>query len=53
MLECRGSCLGLALTAVQMKQQASFADWDFDETWAICEGKDYPRLRWEDLPCEK
>jgi hypothetical protein len=44
---------GVALTGIQMKQQASFVDWDFDKTWTICEGKDYPRLRWEDVPCEK
>ena len=43
--------LGTPLTAEQMTQQASFADWDFVETWTICEGKDYPRLRWEELDC--
>jgi hypothetical protein len=45
--------LGTFLTAEQMKQQASFADWDFIDTWTICEGKDYPRLRWEDVECEE
>jgi hypothetical protein len=45
--------LGVALTGVQMKQQASFPGWDFDATWTICEGKDYPRLRWENPACEE
>ncbi len=43
--------LGVALTGIQMRQQASFAGWDFDKVWTICEGKDYPRLRWEDADC--
>ncbi len=42
---------GVALTDAQMKQQASFADWDFEGTWTICEGEDYPRLRWEVVSC--
>ncbi|MBN1510026.1 MAG: PASTA domain-containing protein [Sedimentisphaerales bacterium] len=45
--------LGTALTASQMKQQASFTGWDFIDTWMICEGKDYPRLRWEGAVCEE
>lgn len=43
--------LGTPLTAAQMRQQASFAAWDFIDTWTICEGKDYPRLRWEGVKC--
>ena len=38
---------GSPLTAAQMKQQSSFAGWDFTTIWKISEGKDYPRLRWE------
>jgi hypothetical protein len=45
--------LGTPLTAEQMKQQASFPGWDFADTWAICEGRDYPRLRWEAIECDK
>ena len=45
--------LGVALTQAQMKQEASFVGWDFDKTWTICEGKDYPRLRWENVQCAK
>lgn len=44
--------LGTPLTEAQMKQQASFAGWDFEDTWTICEGVDYPRLRWEVVNCE-
>ena len=28
------------------------AGWDFDTIWTICEGKDYPRLRWEGVECD-
>lgn len=37
--------VGVSLTKKRMKQQASFVDWDFDDTWIISEGKDYPRLQ--------
>jgi len=43
--------LGTPLTDAQMKQQASFAGWDFVDTWTICEGVDYPRLWWEGVDC--
>jgi hypothetical protein len=39
--------LGVALTGLQMKQRASFVDWDFENTWTIREDEDYPRLWWE------
>ncbi len=42
---------GVALTHAEMRQQASFANWDFENTWTICEGEDYPRLRWEVVSC--
>jgi hypothetical protein len=42
---------GTPLTAVQMSLQDSFAGWDFENTWTICEGRDYPRLRWEQVEC--
>ncbi len=25
--------------------------WDFENVWMICEGRDYPRLRWEGVEC--
>lgn len=34
-----------ALNTKQMKQQASFQGWDFDNIWTIQEGVDYPKLR--------
>lgn len=37
---------GKPFTSRQMKHQASFAGWDFVNTWAICEGIDYPKLAW-------
>jgi len=43
---------GTALMVEQMKQQASFTGWDFEGVWMICEGRDYPRLRWEGIECE-
>ncbi|MEN6575684.1 MAG: PASTA domain-containing protein [Phycisphaerales bacterium] len=44
---------GTALTDSQMKQQASFAGWDFEGTWTICAGVDYPRLQWEGIECDE
>ncbi len=35
---------GTGLTNAQMKQQASFAGWDFAETWGIDEAMSYPYL---------
>jgi hypothetical protein len=43
---------GLPLTDEQMKEQGSFVGWDFKDVWSICEGKDYPRLRWEQAQCQ-
>jgi hypothetical protein len=44
--------LGTPLTVAQMVQQASFVGWDFENVWTICEGVDYPRLKWEMVNCE-
>jgi hypothetical protein len=44
---------GTPLSAAQMKQQASFAGWDFENVWTICEGRGYPRLRWEEIACDE
>ena len=38
---------GEPLTDEQMKQQSSFAGWDFNSIWAICETTNYPRLQWQ------
>jgi hypothetical protein len=45
--------LGVPLTDARMKQQTSFLDWDFNKIWKICEGKDYPRLWWESIDCDR
>jgi hypothetical protein len=44
---------GVPATAEQMSQQATFADWDFRETWMVCEGRGYPHLQWEGTGCDK
>jgi len=43
-----GTAGGTGLTTAQMKQQASFAGWDFTSVWTIQEGQTYPYLRWQD-----
>jgi hypothetical protein len=45
---------GTPQSTEQMMRAATFveAGWDFADTWMICEGKDYPRLRWEQVTCE-
>ena len=50
------------LTTRQMQTAETFIDagWDFvgetingaEDIWTICEGKDYPRLAWEEVECE-
>jgi hypothetical protein len=47
-----GYMIGTPLTEEQMRQKASFPGWDFETVWTICEGKDYPRLQWEQVECE-
>ena len=34
-------------TTVEMKQESTFTNWNFNETWWIDEGIDYPRLTWQ------
>jgi hypothetical protein len=45
---------GTGVTTAQMRTGATFinAGWNFDKTWMICEGKDYPRLRWGRVQCQ-
>jgi hypothetical protein len=38
---------GTPLTDTQMKQQASFVGWSFNNVWTICEGISYPKLAWQ------
>ena len=46
--EITTSAMGTGKTTAEMKTQATFtaAGWDFVNVWAICEGTNYPRLRW-------
>jgi hypothetical protein len=41
------SAAGSGLTTSQMKTASTFAAWDMTGTWAICQGTNYPRLRWQ------
>jgi len=45
---------GTGKTTALMQTASTFATagWDFVEIWTICEGRDYPRLRWEQVGCE-
>ncbi|MGA2171682.1 MAG: GLUG motif-containing protein [Sedimentisphaerales bacterium] len=40
---------GVPLTDEQMRQQASFVGWDFNDVWHICEVTNYPKLIWQML----
>lgn len=41
------SAAGEGKTTEEMRQQATFSGWDFDNTWVIEEGKIYPYFKWE------
>jgi hypothetical protein len=43
---------GATTAAMQKAQIYKQAGWDFVTVWSICEGKDYPRLRWEQVECK-
>jgi len=43
---------GRQLSWIQIVDRAWFSEWDFDTVWAICQGKDSPRLRWQGSPCK-
>ncbi|UCE36204.1 MAG: peptidase A26 [Thermoplasmata archaeon] len=38
---------GIGKTTAEMKQQATFVDWDFENIWRIIEDVTYPYLWWE------
>jgi hypothetical protein len=40
---------GIPKSTVEMKQQATFIDWDFTNTWSIYEGLSYPFLGWQTM----
>jgi hypothetical protein len=41
---------GEGMTTAQMRQQATYEDWDFTSTWGIVEGLSYPYLEWSPPP---
>jgi len=40
---------GKPKTTLELMQQNTYVQWDFDTIWRISEGKDYPRLQWEPI----
>ncbi len=38
---------GVPKTTAELMQRSTFEGWDFEETWSIEEGEDYPRLQWQ------
>lgn len=38
---------GMPLTSSQMRQQSTFTNWDFTNTWKINEDLSYPYLKWQ------
>jgi hypothetical protein len=42
---------GRCTADMQTAQPFLDAGWDLQNVWTICEGKDYPRLRWEWTTC--
>ncbi len=47
-----GDVIDLTPTEMQTASPFVAAGWDLGNVWTICEGRDYPRLRWEDVQCE-
>ena len=47
--DCNTSHGGIGKTTEEMKTKSTFTDasWDFVNIWDICEGTNYPRLRWQ------
>lgn len=39
---------GTALSTAEMKQQATFDNWNFNDVWKIDEESSYPYLQWQD-----
>lgn len=44
------SACGTAATTDRMRTMSTFEGWDFENTWRICDGTNYPRLQWEPKP---
>lgn len=39
---------GTPKTTQEMQKMSTYASWDFDAVWRICDGTNYPRLQWEE-----
>ena len=48
--ERRRSAGGVGKTTMEMQRASTFVGWKCDSAWTIDEGKDYPRLLWENKP---
>ncbi|MHC4707112.1 MAG: GLUG motif-containing protein, partial [Planctomycetota bacterium] len=46
------SASGIGKTTAEMQTASTFVGWSFGPVWTIDEGKDYPRLWWEEEPGE-
>jgi hypothetical protein len=44
------SATGTGRDTEQMLTKSSYQSWDFNNTWRICDGMNYPRLQWEPKP---
>jgi hypothetical protein len=44
---------GTPKTTLQMKQQTTFENWDFESAWEIINGDSYPKLQFERLTTEE
>ena len=45
--------IGAPTAAMQMGATYTDLLWDFENTWTICEGRDYPKLQWEGVQCDE
>ncbi|MFA4953565.1 MAG: hypothetical protein WC584_05050 [Candidatus Pacearchaeota archaeon] len=50
-IQIKDSSLGAKKT-LEMKQRASFVGLDFDNTWAICNGRSYLYFKWQNKICD-
>jgi len=46
------SVAGRGKTTAQMKNTSTYRGWGYESQWVLDDGKDYPRLIWEDTPGE-
>jgi len=49
--DARGGLNSLATARMRTAEASRNFGWDFESVWSICQGRDYPRLRWEGIKC--